>query len=267
LGFLSDLTERIRKDLAADPPDAGSFLLRIRTLPPARDFDGALRGPGMSLIAEVKQASPSAGDIAEVDVGAQAERYERGGAAAISVLTEARHFKGSLTDLRLVRRHTSLPLLRKDFLVHPAQILESRANGADAVLLIAAALTATELEELLSVCSEVGLAALVEAHTQADLDKVLASAATIVGVNARDLETLEMDPARALALAGQIPAGRTVVLESGISSRRQVDAAAEAGVNAVLVGEALMRSADPAVTIRKLIGSLRPVDAVTAGED
>jgi indole-3-glycerol phosphate synthase len=120
---------------------------------------------------------------------------------------------------------------------------------------------------MLSVAHEVGLSALVEAHTQADLDKVLASAATMVGVNARDLETLEVDPDRALALAAKIPAGRTVVLESGIATRRQVDAAAEAGVAAVLVGEALMRSTHPEVTIRKLTGSLRPAPAATGGED
>jgi indole-3-glycerol phosphate synthase len=184
----------------------------------------------------------------------QAERYERGGAVAVSVLTEARHFGGSLADLRLARGRTILPILRKDFIVHPVQVLEARAEGADAVLLIAAALSESELRELAVVAHEVGLATLVEAHSEADLAKALAAGAGILGVNSRDLETLQVDVERALALLASAPPDRVRVLESGVSSRHQVLAAADAGADAVLVGEAVMRAPDPVAKIAELLG-------------
>jgi indole-3-glycerol phosphate synthase len=256
VGFLTEIVERVRADLAEQPPDEATLRFRTRAGPPPRDFEGALLAPGMTLIAEIKRASPSAGPIAEADPGALADRYEAGGAGAISVLTEPRFFDGSLADLRLARRRTRLPLLRKDFLVHPAQVLQSRVEGADAVLLIAAAVDPSELEDLLSVAQEVGMGAVVEAHSGDDLDRAVASGARVIGVNARDLESLEVDLERALQLVRAVPADRVVVLESGIASRADVLRAGEAGAAAVLVGEALMRSPDPQAEIRRLLGVL-----------
>jgi indole-3-glycerol phosphate synthase len=256
MGFLTDAVERVRRDLDRNPLPEGTLLLRVRALPPAADFHAALAGPGTSVIAEVKRRSPSAGEIGDPDPGEQAARYERGGAAAISVLTEPRHFDGSLSDLRSVRRRTFLPVLRKDFIVHPAQVIEARAEGADAVLLIAAVLTASEIDELIGVGGDLGMSSLVETHTAEDLDKAIAAEAQIVGVNARDLETLDVDLEQALELARTVPADRLVVVESGISERRQVEMAEEAGASAVLVGETLMRSKRPEVTVRRLLGAL-----------
>jgi len=251
---LTEIVSQVRERLARRPLPEGSLLLRTRAMPPPLDFEAALRGPVLALIAEVKRSSPSAGEIGDVDPGEQAARYQAGGASAISVLTEPRHFGGSLADLRAVRRHTTLPVLRKDFIVHPGQVIEARAEAADAVLLIAAALSELELDELRTVAEELGMSAVVEAHTPADLGRALGAGARIVGVNARDLESLEVDLDAALALAGSVPPGRVVVAESGLRSREDVLRAERAGAHAVLVGEALMRSADPAAAVRELLG-------------
>ncbi|MDP9343507.1 MAG: indole-3-glycerol phosphate synthase TrpC [Actinomycetota bacterium] len=259
MGFLTDVVERIRRDLERSPLDEASLLVRASAMPPARDFAVALRSARPAVIAEVKRASPSAGPIAEAEPGSLARAYEAGGAAAISVLTEPYHFHGSLSDLRAVRLACRLPVMRKDFLVHPAQVIESRAAGADAVLLIAACLSPSELDAMLATAADAGMAALVEAHSEADLDKVLGAGAPMVGVNARDLETLEVDEDLAVALARRVPADRIVVFESGISRREQVERAVEAGASAVLVGEALMRSPDPGAKIRELRGAAVPV--------
>jgi indole-3-glycerol phosphate synthase len=264
VGFLTDLVEQLRRDLDRRPLSEGSLLLRSRVVPPPLDFQAALGGPGVpggpgvSLIAEVKRASPSAGDIAEVEPDEQAVRYERGGAAAISVLTQPHHFSGSLADLRLVRRVVRVPVLRKDFLIHPAQVLEARVEGADAVLLIAAALTVSELQELRIVAEELGMAALVEGHGEEDLGRALESGARIVGVNARDMESLDVDVERALRLAATVPSDRVLVLESGIRSRDDVLRAGRAGAAAVLVGESLMRAPDPEAAVRDLVGTSSP---------
>ena len=259
MGFLSDLVDRVRRDLERAPLDEAALLSRAVAMPPARDFVGGVRSSRPAVVAEVKRASPSAGPIAEGDPGALAHAYEAGGAAAVSVLTEPLHFGGSLSDLRAVRLNCRLPVLRKDFLVHPAQVIESRAAGADAVLLIAACLSASELEAMVATAADLGLAALVEAHSEADLDRALACGALAVGINARDLESLDVDEERALALARTVPPDRIVVFESGISRREQVDRAVQAGASAVLVGEALMRAADPGATIRELRGVAVPV--------
>jgi indole-3-glycerol phosphate synthase len=255
VGFLTDMVERVRRDLQDRPLAEGTLLLRTKVAPAPADFERALRAPGLSIIAEVKRASPSAGDIADVDAGDQAATYQGAGAAAISVLTEPRYFNGSLADLRSVRRQTTVPVLRKDFLVHPGQIIESRAEGADAVLLIAAALSVSELADLRSTAEELGMAALVEVHSPSDLDDAVASGARILGVNARDLETLEVDPEAALDLARTVPKDRILVFESGIRTRAHVERAKEAGAHAVLVGEALMRAGDPASALRELLGT------------
>ena len=255
MGFLSELLERLRRDLEDHPLDDVALMSRAAAMPAARDLEGALRAAApLALIAEVKRASPSAGAIAEdADPRALARAYEAGGAAAVSVLTEPRHFHGSTADLRAVRSATSLPLLRKDFLIHPSQVIESRAAGADAVLLIVAALTTELLESLLWTAADLGLATVVEVHSDDDLGRVLETSAPVIGVNARDLETLEVDAGSALARLRRIPDDRIAVLESGIGSRTDAQAAADAGASAILVGEALMRADDPARAIRKLL--------------
>jgi indole-3-glycerol phosphate synthase len=255
MGFLTDLLDRVRRDLEEHPLDDASLMARVSAMPPARDLEVALRrAEPPALIAEVKRASPSAGVIADdVNPSVLARGYEAGGATAISVLTESRHFQGSLADLQAVRSSVAVPVLRKDFSIHPSQVIEARASGADAVLLIVAALTDAELRMLLSVAHDLGLATLVETHSDEDLRRALETDARVIGVNARDLETLEVDVEGALAQVGRVPEDRIAVLESGISSRANVDAALEAGASAILVGEALMRAADPARAVRKLL--------------
>jgi indole-3-glycerol phosphate synthase len=256
MGFLTDLVDDRRRELERHPLDDSTLLARALAVPPARDFVGALRaGAGRpAVIAEVKRASPSAGEIADRDPAEQARTYTAAGAAAISVLTEPTHFHGSLADLRAARMACDLPVLRKDFLIHPSELIESRAAGADAVLLIAACLSAHELVALLATARDLGLGALVETHSDEDLDKVLATDAAVVGVNARDLETLDVDVDRALKHLARIPDGRLSVMESGIATRAHVRAAVDAGASAILVGEALMRADDPGAKLRELLG-------------
>ncbi len=254
MGFLTDLVAEIRRDLDRHPLDDGVLLARAGGLPPARDLAAALRSRVPAVIAEVKRSSPSAGAIADRDPADQARAYEEAGAAAVSVLTEPRHFSGSLADLRTARMAVQVPVLRKDFLVHPSQLMESRAAGADAVLLIAAAVSPLELEALLATARDLGLGVLLEAHSDADLDVALATDAEVIGLNARDLETLEVDAGRARRQLARIPADRIGVLESGIATREDVVAAVEAGASAILVGEALMRADDPRALLRGLLG-------------
>ena len=214
----------------------------------------AARTDGVALIAEVKRASPSAGAIAaDADPVAQARAYAAAGAAAVSVLTER-------TPLRRVARRprggpdvVDVPVLRKDFLIDADQVLAARAAGADAVLLIAASLDDDELRALLAAARDLGMEPLVESHTDEDLDRVLATDARIVGVNARDLETLEVDVAAARIRIGRIR-DRIAVFESGIRTRADVEGAVAAGASAILVGETLMRAGDPAATARALLG-------------
>jgi indole-3-glycerol phosphate synthase len=254
MGFLSDLVERARRDLAEHPLDEGALLARAKARPPARDLAGALRPHQPGLIAEVKRASPSVGAIDDdADPAAQAVAYAEGGAAAISILTEPRHFHGSLADLDAVRLAVQLPLLRKDFLVHPSQVIEARSHGADAVLLITAALSDDELAAMLAVAHDLGMGALVETHADDELDRALTSGAEVIGVNARDLESLEVDVTRARERLRRIPADRVAVFESGVRTRDDVVAAVAAGASAILVGEALMRAADPRAAARELI--------------
>ncbi len=256
MGFLTDHVADVRRRLERRPLDEAGLMALALELPPARPFAAPLRAaPAGAVIAEIKRSSPSAGEIADVDASSQARAYEVGGAAAVSVLTEPTWFGGTLADLRAARRVVGLPVLRKDFLVHPAQVIESRATAADAVLLIAAVLTELELKGMLAAADDLGLGALVETHGEEDLAKVLATDAAVIGVNARDLETLEVDVPRALELIGRVPADRVAVLESGVASRQDVERAVDAGARAVLMGEALMRSADPAATLRSLTGA------------
>jgi indole-3-glycerol phosphate synthase len=218
-----------------------------------RDFAGALARPGLSVIAEHKRHSPSAGLIREgVAIEAVVQAYDRGGAAALSILTEGPSFHGSPADLQAAREATRLPLLRKDFIVDPYQVTESLAAGADAILLIVAALTSAELAALYESARAVGLAALVEVHDARELEVAKAIGAEIVGINNRDLTTLAVDIDRTFELLPSVPADATIVSESGFSSRGELDELERAGVDAVLVGEALMRAPEIEAACRAL---------------
>jgi indole-3-glycerol phosphate synthase len=255
MGFLTDVVGDVRRRLQERPLDDPMLLARATSLPPPRDFVRALREEVPSVIAEVKRASPSAGSFADdADPGVQARAYATGGAAAISVLTEPAHFHGSLLDLHAVRLAVDLPLLRKDFLVSPSQVIEARAHGADAVLLITACLNDGDLAAMLACANDLGMGVLVEVHSDGDVERALASAAPAIGVNARDLETLDVDIDRALERLRMIPTDRVAVLESGISTRAHVEAAVAAGASGILVGDALMRASDPVAKLRELRG-------------
>lgn len=253
---------------------AGYFsALRRKVVPfrEIRDFAAALRDgiggkflpppPAASrrrvrLIAEIKRASPSKGVLrADLDPVAQARIYAANGAAAISVLTERRYFQGDPSDLRAVRAAVNLPLLRKDFIVDADQVFESRAIGADAILLIVAALTDGELETFLGLAGELGLHCLVEVHTEAELVRALAAGARLIGVNNRDLRTFRVDLEVTRRLARHVPFECTLVAESGIFTAEDVRRAGEWGAHAVLVGEALVRDADAAAKVRELAGA------------
>lgn len=209
----------------------------------------------MSLIAEVKRRSPSKGDfVSTLDPVEQAAAYERGGAAAISVLTDERFFGGSLDDLGAVRTSVSVPVLCKDFILTPYQLYEARAAGADLVLLIVAAVDDDTLKTLQTLTHHLGMTALVEVHDQHDLARAIASDAHLVGINNRDLTDFSVDLITTEYLAPLVPDDAIVVSESGIATREDVERVATAGARAVLVGETLMRSADPAATIRELLG-------------
>jgi len=253
--FLERITSARRADAVARAGPLEALRDEAAASLPPVDFAAALARPGTSLIAEVKRASPSAGDIAAAaDPVAQARAYAAAGAQAISVLTEPDHFKGSLDDLRAVRAVVDLPLLRKDFICHAVHVLEARAAGADAVLLIVAALDDAELRDLHELASELGMAVLVEVHGGGEVPRALAAGAAIIGINTRNLATLEVDIATVEHLRPSIPAGVLVVGESGIKTRADVERMETAGVDAVLIGETLMRAGDPAQTIRALLG-------------
>jgi indole-3-glycerol phosphate synthase len=220
-----------------------------------RPFSEALTRPGVSLIAEHKRRSPSAGTIREgARVTDIVQAYERGGAAALSILTEPFHFGGSLDDLREARTAASLPILRKDFIVHRYQLYEAAAAGADAILLIVAALEKSELSELLHEASELDLDALVEVHDERELEAALDVEADVLGINNRNLADFSVDIERTFELLADIPAGKTVVSESGFSTRDQLDDLERVGVDAVLIGETLMRAPDIEAAVRELTG-------------
>jgi indole-3-glycerol phosphate synthase len=221
-----------------------------------RPFNEALVRPGLSLIAEFKRRSPSAGDIsASAVVAEQVGAYERGGAAALSVLTDERHFGGSLEDLRAARETCDLPILRKDFIVDPYQLYEAAVNGADAVLLIVRALGDRELGAMYEEARALDLDCLVEVHDAEELERALAMDADVIGINNRDLDEGYVDVSRTYELMPDVPAGKTVVAESGISSRAELEELERVGVDAVLIGGALMGAADPEGKTRELTGT------------
>lgn len=222
--------------------------------PPRASLRAALRRPTIALIAEVKRRSPSAGSINEgLDPADRAALYAAQGAAAISVLTDAPFFGGSLDDLRAVQARVDVPVLRKDFILAEEQLLEARAAGAAAALLIVRALVPARLAGLLRFAASLGLEALVEVHTRAEVDVALEAGALIVGVNSRDLDTFRVDPAAAWALLSAVPADRVAVAESGMATAADVRAAAAAGADAVLIGTALSAAPDPAALAAELV--------------
>jgi len=242
-------TQRVRRPVAP-------LVEATRALPPARDFEGALRpgaGERVRLIAEVKRGSPSRGLFrADLDPVAQGRIYAGAGAAAVSVLTDAKYFHGSLDDLVAVRAAVPVPVLRKEFIVDEYQLWEARAAGADAVLLIVAALEDGALRDLHHAAKGAGLATLVEVHTAAELDRALRIGPAVVGVNNRDLQTLRTSLEPSLALLPQIPPGVLAVSESGLASGADVERVVAAGARAVLVGETLLRADDVAAKVREL---------------
>ena len=221
-----------------------------------RPFNEALVRPGLSLIAEFKRRSPSAGQIAPegLDIADQVTAYERGGAAALSVLTDEPHFGGSLEDLRAARAACDLPIIRKDFIVDPYQLYEAAVNGADAVLLIVRALDDQQLRRLYAEARAIDLDCLVEVHDAEELERALAADVEVIGINNRNLDEQRVDVATTYELMPDVPAGKTVVAESGISSREELEELERVGVDAVLIGEALMSAADPEAKARELAG-------------
>ncbi len=225
---------------------------------PGPSLERALRGDAVALLAEVKRRSPSKGAIDDsLDAVAQARAYARGGASAVSVLTEPRHFGGSADDLRQVRAALSIPALKKDFHVAPIQLLEARALGASAALLIARAVSPAQLEALMAYGRGLGLELLVEVRSEDELHRALGAGATMIGVNNRDLETLEIDEGTAERIVPLIPSSVVAVAESGVRSRADVERYAASGADAVLVGSVLSAAADPAEGARALAGVAR----------
>jgi indole-3-glycerol phosphate synthase len=226
---------------------------------PARDALAALSGAGASLIAEVKRRSPSKGELATIaDPAALATSYAAGGASAISVLTEQRRFGGSLADLDAVRAAVDVPLLRKDFVVTPYQVAEARAHGADLVLLIVAALEQPLLAELHAQIREYGMCPLVEVHDEAELERAAEIGAALIGVNARDLRTLQIDRSVFARLRPLVPLGALAVAESGVRGPADVAEYAAAGADAVLAGEACVSGADALATVAELVAAGAP---------
>ena len=255
--ILADARLRVAESRGARPL---AELERLAALvPPAIDLAGHLRRPGVQLIAEIKRRSPSRGDLrADLDPAALATQYADGGAAALSVLTEPLHFGGSLADLRAARlalrlAGMPLPILRKDFVVDPYQVVEARAYGADAILLIVAALEGEELSLLYGEARRCGLAALVEVHDEAELERALAITPQIVGLNSRNLRDMAVDLRVVERLRPLVPPGTLVVAESGVRGAGDVRRLRDLGVDAILVGEALVRSGRPLELSRELV--------------
>lgn len=222
--------------------------------------------PNLSVIAEVKRRSPSVGDIApDVDPAGHARAYAAGGAAAVSVLTDDIHFGGSLDDLRLVAAAVDVPVLRKDFIVDPLQLLEARAAGASAVLLIVRALSTRTLAALMRESEALGLGTLVEVHHPGELDIALGTGAAVVGVNARDLDTFNVDLDSMETVLGAIPSGVVAIAESGIGSTGDVERVAAWGADGILVGTSVVKAPDPAEAVRRLCGTARRGRAKGAG--
>jgi indole-3-glycerol phosphate synthase len=245
-----------REAAAADERDLGALKEQAAAAPPARRFRKGLGHYGITVVAEIKRRSPSKGDLApDLDPAALATAYEAAGASAISVLTDNEFFGGSAEDLAAARTAVGIPVLRKDFTVDERDVCDARIMGADAVLLIVAALTDDELKRFHGLAAELGMAALVEVHDEAEVARAVVIHADLMGVNQRDLRTFEVDRTRAVRLARSIPSGVVKVAESGIDSPEDLVRLRDAGYAAALVGEHLVTAADPGEALRQLRGA------------
>jgi indole-3-glycerol phosphate synthase len=255
--ILARIVARKREELARGVPRLDQWEAEAEScLAARRDFRAALGARTPAILAEIKKASPSKGLLsADFDAARMASAYERGGASALSVLTDEAFFQGSLGDLESARAATALPVLRKDFTIASAQIVEAAAHGADAILLIAAILTEGEIRSFREAAARYRMAALVEVHNRRELDVAIAAGSDIIGVNNRDLTTFEVTLETSLRLAEHIPGGVLRVSESGIRDARDIAMLREAGYTALLVGEHLMKSGDPAAALRKLVAA------------
>ncbi len=255
MSVLDSIIEGVREDLAQRRGSLAALHAQLEVQQPPIDAHAFLSKDEMNVIAEVKRSSPSKGNLAPIsDPGALAQQYQEAGAAAVSVLTEQRRFGGSLADLDVVRSRIEIPLLRKDFMVDEYQFLEARAHGADIVLLIVAALSKSQLKDFFDLATELGMASLIEVHTHSELESAMNISPRIVGVNSRNLKTLDVDPQVFQELIPEIPADLIRVAESGIATRQDVIQAQRAGANAILVGESLVKSGDPISAMRELLG-------------
>jgi indole-3-glycerol phosphate synthase len=255
---LESIVDGVREDLAVREAavDFAEIKRRATAAPPPRDVMAALRAPGIGVIAEVKRRSPSKGDLASISDPAElAASYTEGGARVISVLTEQRRFGGSLADLTAVRAAVDVPVLRKDFVVTPYQVHEARAFGADLVLLIVAALEQNALDALLDRVESLGMTALVEVHTEEEADRALEAGAKVMGVNARNLHTLEVDRSIFGQIAPGLPSDVMRVAESGVRGPGDLLTYAGWGADAVLTGESLVTSGDPQSAVRSLVAA------------
>ena len=251
--YLDEIIAAHRAAARADERSVDGLIAATRNMTPTRDFRDALRDEELSVIAEIKRRSPSKGDLApDLDPGVLAKDYEAGGAACLSVLTDERYFGGAPADLAAARGAVELPVLRKDFTVSEADVCDARIMGADAVLLIAAALDDAELSAFRRLAADLGLAALIEVHDESELERAVAADADLIGVNQRDLRTFEVDRDLAVRLAGRMPDGVVCVAESGVRDAQDAAALRAAGYDAVLVGESLVTSGDPAAAVRAM---------------
>ena len=258
MSVLDSIIEGVREDLAARRKPLAQLQEAMDVAAPVRDSLKTLLSNELSVIAEVKRSSPSKGALATIaDPASLAEQYENAGASVISVLTESRRFGGSLADLDAVRSRVNIPVLRKDFMVDEYQFFEARAHGADVVLLIVAALSKSQLTDFHQLAEGLGMRALVEVHTHDELERALEISPRIVGINSRNLKTLDVDAKAFAELLPLIPTDVVRVAESGISTRAEVEFAQNNGATAILVGEALVRAANPELAMRELLGGDR----------
>ena len=255
MSVLDSIIAGVREDLIARRLPLAQLREKLESAPPVIDAHPGLKGERVSVIAEVKRSSPSKGALSTIaDPGKLAEQYQSAGASVISVLTEERRFSGSLADLATVRSAVEIPILRKDFMVDEYQFYEARAYGADVVLLIVAALSSHQLKDYFEMATELGMASLIEVHTYEELERAMEIKPRIIGINSRNLKTLEVDQRAFAQLLPQIPSEIIRVAESGISTRSEVESAEGFGADAILVGEALVRAGDPISTLQALRG-------------
>jgi indole-3-glycerol phosphate synthase len=255
VSVLDSIIEGVREDLAKRRLPLQKIREMLDQAAPPLDAHPRLRGDLVSVIAEVKRSSPSKGALSAIsNPGDLAAQYQEAGASVISVLTEERRFGGSLADLQAARSVVDIPILRKDFMVDEYQFLEARAYGADVILLIVAALSSAQLKDYFDMATELGMASLIEVHTHEELERAMEIEPRIIGINSRNLKTLDVDQKAFAELLPEIPAEIIKVAESGISQRAEVELAQRYGADAILVGEALVRAGDPISTLRTLRG-------------